>query len=155
MQKQQSATLETILSEVLANLAFMFGDDEVGEPAEDEGWLETTIRYQGASTGTLKFRCTHGFSLLLAANLLGLDPDQGSQEDGDDAVKEFMNIVCGQLITAWHGAEDIYSFGIPEIKRLPVAPGMGDGECEEKVSLSVEEQPVQLLYWSGDRTPDV
>jgi hypothetical protein len=144
--------LETILSEVLADLAFMFSDDEVAEPMEGQEWLETTICYDGPSTGALTFRCTRGFSLLLAGNLLGIDPDQGSDEDGEDAVKEFMNIVCGQLVTAWHGVEDIYNLSIPKIKHLPEAPTFRDDDCEQKVSLSVEEHLVQLLYTPGARS---
>ena len=44
MLQQKAPTLTTILSEVLANLAFMFTDDESAEPAPDDRWLETTIR---------------------------------------------------------------------------------------------------------------
>ena len=48
MLQQKTATLTTIFSEVLANLAFMFTDDEPGPPSAGDIWLETFISYQGS-----------------------------------------------------------------------------------------------------------
>ena len=80
METQKTTTLTVIFSEVLANLAFMFADEDVLEPSTEDNWMETVISYQGASRGKLTFNCTRDFSILLASNLLGLDPEEIDHE---------------------------------------------------------------------------
>ena len=144
-QEQKTATLATIFSEVLANLAFMFDDEEDREPASGEVWLETTIEYRGSVSGCLRFWCSRHFSALLAANLLGVDPsDDDAGAQGEDAVKEFMNIVCGQLVTAVHGADEAFNLTIPETRELAETPELDGGSAGEVASLSVEGHHLQL-----------
>ena len=147
MQQNQSATLVTIFSDVLASLAFMFTEDEEGELLPREVWLETTIGYRGPASGVLRFQCTRAFSILLAANLLGVTPpDDTAESKGDDAVKEFMNIVCGQLITALHGTESVFDLTIPQIRELAAVPDFsGDGRGGT-ARLSVDGHRVGLSH---------
>lgn len=146
MQQQKAATLATIFSDVLANLAFMFTDDADTDAQPDEIWLETTIGYRGQACGDLAFRCTRRFTRLLAANLLGVDAEDESTEEADDAAKEFMNIVCGQLVTALHGSEEIFNLTIPQIRRLDDEPDLTRDDGEIVSTLSVEGCRVQLQY---------
>jgi chemotaxis protein CheY-P-specific phosphatase CheC len=151
MQEQKAATLATIFSDVLADLAFMFTDEQHGESDPGDPWLETTIGYRGAMNGNLRFRCTRSFTRLLASNLLGADPDGDTAEDqADDAVKEFMNIVCGQLVTAIHGTEEVFNLTIPTVTHLEVAPDFSDDDGVTSATLSVEGCRLQLFYEPGD-----
>lgn len=151
MQQQKSTILTTICSEVLSNLAFLFTEEEPGERLPDGSWLETTIRYKGPCAGTLKFTCTSDFSILLAANLLGIAPqDQEAQDKGRDAVKEFMNIVCGQLVTAIHGTDDVINLTIPEIRELSEAPEWTPEDNVDSTTLSVEGHLIRLSYLSAE-----
>lgn len=154
MQDQKTATLALIFSEVLANLAFMFTDEDPGDPPAGDVWLETTIAYSGPVSGTLRLRCTRDFSTRLAANLLGTDPgDRDAEQSASDAVKELMNILCGQFITAAHGAEEVFSLTIPEIVELSETPDLTAGEGAtaplqgvETSAVSVDGQFVQLSH---------
>lgn len=147
MQDQKTAALTTIFSEVLADLAFMFTDEELADPPAGDVWLETTISYGGPVAGTLRLRCTRDFSAQLAANLLGADPgDPDSELSASDAVKEFMNIVCGQFITAVHGTEEVFNLTIPEIVELPQAPELTVCEGVETSVVSVDGKFVQLSH---------
>lgn len=152
MQEQKTATLTTTFSEVLANLAFMFTDEEPEEPSGDDLWLEALITYQGPVNGTLRFRCTRDFSRHLAANLLGLDAaEEITESQANDVAKEFLNIVCGQFVTATHGTEDVFDLTIPEIRELAEMPDLSDtNEVEGEVAtMFVEGHPVQLAYTPG------
>jgi len=121
MLRQRTATPATIFSEVLANLAFMFTDEDIPAPAPGDPWLETIIEYRGSVCGTLTFLCTRGFARLLAANLLAIDPqDPAADTKAEDAAREFMNIVCGQLVTTLHGAERMFDLSIP--RSTPLNP---------------------------------
>lgn len=149
MQDQETSKLTTILSEVLANLAFVCADDQGVDPPAGERWLATTIRYKGPVAGSLRLICTRGFAVQVAAILLGIDPsDDLARQESDDAVKEFMNILCGQLVTAVHGTEDVYNLTIPEVVELSAVPEFGT-RCEtpaEESLLSVNGEPVQLFH---------
>ena len=151
-QDQKTATLTTIFSEVLANLAFMFSDDEkLPAPTAADVWLETEISYHGPQSGTLRFWCTREFSVTLAANLLGINPDDDDAgDDANDAAKEFMNIVCGQLITAIHGTEAVFDLTLPTLRELPETPQFSDDGGPHSATLFVEGQRLHLRYEPGN-----
>jgi CheY-specific phosphatase CheX len=150
MQPLSTTTLTAIFSEVLANLAFMFTDEDQAAACAEDTWLETVISYEGSANGTLRFRCTRSFSFLLAANLLGVDPsDDVPNTTADDAVREFMNIVCGQFVTAVHGTQEVFNLTIPRIKELSETPDISDDNSPDSSALSVEGRLVQLSYVPG------
>lgn len=147
MQNQKTTTLTTIFSDVLANLAFMFNDDEPSEPAGGEVWMETTISYHGSESGSLRLSCPTEFAALLAANLLGIDPqDRDAETKAEDAVKEFMNIVCGQLITTWYGSEQVFDLTIPQTRMLMETPNFSASVEADTTHLSVEGHQVLLVH---------
>lgn len=149
MQDQQTTTLTTVLSEVLADLAFMFADDGEREPSVGERWLETSISYKGSVSGSLRLTCTWTFAAQLAANLLGMESgEETNEQEANDAVKEFMNVICGQYVTAVYGTEDVFNLTIPEVLELPIAPDLEEFEnsSDETALLSVDGQWMKLLH---------
>jgi len=147
LQQDHMKTLVTIFSKVMANLAFMFTNEDQVDPPIERSWLQTTISYHGLVSGTLRFRCSKEFSRLLAANLLGVDVEDSKAESGaEDAVKEFMNILCGQYITEYHGVDAICNLTIPYIQEMDEAPHFAPDENPETASFSVENHMVQLSY---------
>jgi hypothetical protein len=150
MPEQQTATLAAVFSDVLASLAFMFTDGRPAEVPTEGRWLESAIGYRGPMTGELRLRCTRGFAARLAASLLGIDPnDADADARADDAVKEFMNIVCGQFVTTVYGAEDIFSLAFPELRELETAPDLEAEDGDDCTTLCVEGHPVQLACIVG------
>jgi CheY-specific phosphatase CheX len=151
MRPPTKATLTTVFSDVLANLAFMFSDGSQAEPLPGTRWLETSIAYRGPVVGTLTFHCTTEFGELLAANLLGVDAaDHAARARTQDAVKEFMNIVCGQFITALHGTEHIFDLSIPQTRELDETPHLVTADTAHVSTLTVEGHRVQLTYTPGE-----
>jgi len=151
MEPLTTANLTPVFSDVLANLAFMFTDENRGDPSPATNWLETTISYHGPTSGTLKLQCPTEFGVLLAANLLGVDAeDDDAGSKAQDAVKEFMNIVCGQFVTTIHGTEQVFDLTIPQTRELTEPPD-STGHDESLVStLTVEGHSVQLTYAPDD-----
>lgn len=150
MPEQKAATLAMIFSDVLADLAFMFTDDEEATSHPGDVWLETAIGYRGPVNGDLRFRCTRAFTCLLAGNLLGIAPEEAGPEQADDAAREFMNIVCGQLVTALHGTDAVFNLTIPEITEIAESPDFSLNDGCHSATVSVEGQSVQLLYQLAD-----
>jgi len=150
MLQQRTATIAAIFSEVLANLAFMFTEEDLPPSPEGDPWMETTIGYRGPACGSLSFLCTRGFARVLAANLLAIDPeDRDADAKAPDAAKEFMNIVCGQLVTTLHGPEQVFDISIPRNRPLNEGPDLMLSPGPESCTLSVEGFPVQLTFLPG------
>ncbi|GJM24314.1 MAG: hypothetical protein DHS20C16_07290 [Phycisphaerae bacterium] len=146
MQSQTTATLTTVLSDVLADLAFMFcdGGDYCEQPSES--WLETSIGYSGGVSGELNLICTRTFAVQLAENLLGFEAgEEVSNQESNDAVREFMNVICGQFVTAAHGTEDVFNLTIPSVSELEDEPFV-EGSGDEIAQLSVDGQWLQLRH---------
>ncbi len=134
----QTPTLEAILSDVLGELAFLVSDDETVELPADTLWLHCTVAYRGPLSGTLECWCTPAFATQLSANLLGLEADDGAvQVRAADAVRELMNVLCGQLITAWHGRDQIFDLTIPDVRECAEVPVPATEERTHWVRLSV------------------
>ncbi|MBP7936005.1 MAG: chemotaxis protein CheX [Phycisphaerae bacterium] len=151
---QTKTTLKELFSEILANLAFMFTDDEESEPSDQDVWLETSVRYLGPNRGTLVFHCPRRFTTGLAANLLGVDPEAPQVDNqSEDAVKEFMNILCGQLVTQFFGSQDIYNLSIPQCRVLPEVPEFIAARDPNVASLSVDGSRIQLVHLIEDPAP--
>jgi CheY-specific phosphatase CheX len=142
---QQTSPLTAVFSEVLANMAFLFTEPPADPPLEEVGRLECSIAYRGPTRGRLSLRCTPQFALTLAANLLDIDPESPEAAlQGQDALKELLNVLCGQLVTTLYGQEDAFELTIPVITRPTEALAANGGELLET---TVEGEPVQLAHF--------
>ena len=139
--------LTTIVGDVLADLAFLVSDDEQPEPVPGAVWMECRISYSGPPGGTLRCWCTWDFAVQLAANLLGLGPDNEAVLSGvDDAICEFMNVVCGQFITACHGTDRVFNLSIPTAVECAETPQFNFDDDEVACGLSVSGEPFYCAY---------
>ena len=143
-----------VLTDVLGNLAFMVGDDEPVEDRAESVWLECEISYHGSVNASVTCWCTRDFAIQLAANLLGIEPDESdAQAAAEDSLREFMNVFVGQLVTAWHGTTDVYTLSIPAISQHagpPSAPAGGDAAPSQ---LSISGELFYCAYRALSRTP--
>ncbi len=147
MPRATTVSPTTIFSEILANLAFMFTGEPVPDPPAGGDWWEATIAYRGPDCGTLRLCCTSEFARLLAANLLGVDPqEEPAGAKAADSVKELMNVLCGQFVTAVHGTEHVFDLSLPQIRELSVVDA-ADGPSEEGfATVYVEGHAVRIAH---------
>lgn len=146
MAEPNSKTLTKIFSEVLANLAFLFEDGTAAASGGDTPAIRwyTRISYFGRCAGALCLVSPPAFAELLAANLLGLEKDDpGLAGSAEDAVKEFMNILCGQFVTAVYGPQDVFNLSIPVVETETDPLPDGAVQTDE---LWVEGQPVRVTW---------
>lgn len=152
MKDDSHRILARTLSDTLANLAFMFTDNEPADIAPDADWLEVEISYHGPVHGRLLVRCTRSFAVRLSANLLGIDATELEAELGaEDGLCEFANVLCGQLVTALHDTDDVFNLSVPRLRPLTGAPEPATADLA--ICIHVEGDPLQLVYSPGLACP--
>jgi len=139
--------LATIVGDVLGDLAFLVSGDKPPVPASGAAWMECRISYSGPVAGTLHCWCTRDFAVQLAANLLGLSPQNQEVQSGlGDALCEFINVVCGQWVTACHGTGLVFDLSIPTASPCTPAPQINFEGSETACALSVSGEPFYCKY---------
>jgi hypothetical protein len=99
--ESSSQTLEQALSEALETMAFITPlppEDPSAAPAAPA--VLTRIEFRGPiAAGALELICPDPFGAMLAANLLGVEPnDPDARGKTADAIRELLNVACGTLL---------------------------------------------------------
>lgn len=119
ISRAQSVLLEVIRN-VLERFAFMFCEME--EDQRFQNWrgvcLQAFISFSGSHKATIRVTAPETLCLEMAGNILGLAPDEVQPEDGMDALKELVNVVCGELTPALYGDKEIFELSVPEAIRI-------------------------------------
>ena len=113
--------LGRVVIEILEEAAFLFTEpmDEDATQAPSPELIVARIGYRGPSRGEMLFSTPTNVAVELAANLLGLEPDDPEVEGkGDEAVGEMLNIIGGALLKEWFGSSADFEMGIPKVERM-------------------------------------
>jgi CheY-specific phosphatase CheX len=110
-----SARLTAVTTDTLKRLAFIFASPAESAPAVEESPSETVrVDFSGAFTGGLELSLSVPVLAELAANMLGADEGERlSADDQRDALKELVNVVCGNLLPALAGRAQEFNIGTP------------------------------------------
>ena len=145
-QPDTQPALGAIVGNVLGDMAFLVSDDDGAACDHDGTWLTGAIRYRGPMNGRIKCWFTAQLAAELAANLLGLEPNSAqAQQDAGDAVGEFMNVLCGQLVTTWFDRSAIFDLSIPEVSKTSQAPADAEPGGQH-ACLTVSGQPLHCWH---------
>jgi hypothetical protein len=106
------------ISRILGEAAFIF-TDALAEGAKPPGaaWDAdgVSLRFFGSPGGELRMWVGKGFACYAAANMLGLDADsEDARRKGTDALKELLNMIVGNFITAAYGDTPVFELGLPK-----------------------------------------
>jgi hypothetical protein len=142
----RSAILD-VFAQVLEDYAFLFSDTlEAGSTNDAEGpFLNVTMSFHGPFKGTLTLAVPKSFGPPLAANVLGLDLDEPLPESSAaDALKELLNVTCGNLLTALAGDEPIFDLTVPEVAPLSQSEWEAVASSPDSVGFLIEDWPAFL-----------
>ncbi len=85
-------------------------------PRFDHALIHAHITFEGPSSGELGLLMDPGFAADLASRILGMDESGDLLQDMVlDAVKELLNVVCGQFLTQRFGYEPAFTLGVPRV----------------------------------------
>ena len=117
MDQQIRNIMAVVANETLEKLAFIFAfpDDERVKDGPAPA-VTGRVDFNGYFSGVLMMRISQGAVTELAANMLGLDDDcEISGDEQQDAFKEMLNVICGNLLPAIAGDQMEFNIGAPAI----------------------------------------
>ena len=73
------------------------------------------MTYSGGMTGSISLIVPDDVCPEIAANVLGKDPDDAIvAAQSADALKEVLNVLCGNILTAVAGESPVFDLSVPE-----------------------------------------
>ena len=121
MDYEKKEVMAEVFCRVLEKLAFMFGEEVEKEELSGEGesYYHSMISFKGSCSGAFGIAAPVNFCLELAANVLGMDPDEDEVKGkAGDALKELLNMMCGQLLTDMFGDEEVFDLSVPRLSEM-------------------------------------
>ncbi len=108
--------LAQVAVESFGTLGFMFPLDEAEAGAAGSliEPITVAVSFHGPRTGWVTLTAPSGLLPILAANMTG-DDGPISAEVQQDAFKEMLNVICGNLLPQLAGAEAVFDVGSPKI----------------------------------------
>lgn len=146
MNPDHAETLTRVFTEVLEQLAFMFVETpDTTETPESEHLVATSMAFRGPCSGKVTLAAPREMAPVLAANVLGLDPgeDLGIQASYD-ALKELLNVTCGNVLTAIAGDEPVFDLTVPEVMEFSSDAWTDLAEQPGTIYCLVDDFPVLL-----------
>ncbi len=146
MESMRDIALQTF-GRILGDAAFIFIDSlaENTRPSPDDWDAEgISLKFIGQPSGEFRLWVGSAFTRIVAANMLGIDTDsEETVHKGIDALKELLNIVVGNFITAAYGDTPVFVLGLPEqLQREQLIKDFTDADA---VWLAAEGNPVMFL----------
>ncbi len=149
MKPDQIEIVQDVFCDVLEQLAFMFG-----EPVDKEELVKNNTKhvqahmsFSGDQSGEIFVTVPSDMCPELAANVLGVEPDDERVFDlANDALKEILNITCGQLLTTVIGVEPVFDLSVPDINNINPRKWSKLLEEPESLGFLVDDYPVLLNF---------
>ena len=115
MNEEAKKILTSIAVETLERLAFIFSSAE----EENDGLISemkaADVSFSGPFSGKLVMKMSTPAVLEMTANMLGIDENKATNEQQSDAMKEALNVICGNLLPAIGGSHVIFNISVPQI----------------------------------------
>ncbi|MGE0086188.1 MAG: chemotaxis protein CheX [Desulfococcaceae bacterium] len=155
MTKQIEHILWQVTEDVMGKLAFMFSypdDESAEESSADEGEkIISSVSFKGLFDGKLEMLVSPGILPDLAGNMLGLDDGEtATEEEQYDAIKELVNVICGNLLPEIAGKQAIFKVGVPQTGG---ERGLSGGKPLARVSMMIEDERCEIRLWVQGQIP--
>lgn len=110
--------LSDTVAAMLEEAAFVFSDPVDSESVSNdvkERLLGFTIGFDNDASGKIEVYAEKDIAKVIAANMIGCEEDDPeAEENAESALKEFTNILAGNVITAIYGTEPVIDLSLPE-----------------------------------------
>jgi len=126
---------------VLENAAFVFVDEDIGNTdISGYSFIGGKINFDGKYCGNVSIWMASETIDSIARNLLSIDDDDKvSVKQRDDALKEMLNMITGNLLTSLYDEQLVFNLDIPQLLKEKLNT---DELPEYSVTLYSESVPV-------------
>jgi|GEM_PF-3327521 len=136
--------------DMFERMGFLLGesaDKADFRPDETAGSVRGEIRFAGDLHGSLNIVTTEKLGRLLASNFLGLDEAQQAKDsEMADAIKEFLNVYCGNILAEITEKGENVDLLVPETTLCSVEYMKGVVHNPESVFVLIEGEPAAFLF---------
>ncbi len=151
MKEPIKETLYRVAVEVLEKIAFVFSFTEDERKNIGTGASVTAkVTFSGLFAGSLVMRISSSILPELTGNMLGLDEnEQTTREQQHDAIKELINVICGNLLPAIAGKRMVFNVDTPRVISKDETIDESNLVSTARLSLEEEGQCDLILYVDG------
>ena len=158
MEQKIKNILAGVTGDTLEKLAFLFVfPDEERDSDGPPPVIMGRVEFNGFFSGSIALRMSSSVLPELSANMLGVDDDAVvSPEDQQDAFKELLNVICGNLLPAIAGDHVVFNIEAPEIiseDDTKTEMGVEKPMCVER--LTVEDGFCDVYLFIKGNIPDI
>ncbi len=149
MDSSRSETVADTFCDVLQSLAFMFAEPVPKHELATPGGpcVEARMGFSGAMQGAVALAVPEDTCVEIAANVLGMDAeDEVVMDRAHDALKEVLNITCGQLLVTLAGKAPLFDLSVPAVTDVDAGRWEELLAEEHAIALLVEEQAAILSF---------
>ncbi|MCP4291412.1 MAG: chemotaxis protein CheX [bacterium] len=132
---------------IVEKLTFMFGEVATKEEIDSPGTLFTlaSMKFAGDMAGELSVAVPSEITAEIAANILGLEPeDIESETMMNDALAEMLNVVCGHVIMDMKGTDANFKLASPETTYVDDEKYREMMASDDYAGLMLDDNPVFL-----------
>jgi hypothetical protein len=149
--------LARVGARVLEDAAYVLAEPAQARPYDSVAWGTCGVRlaFSGPFGGGCELWVPRELARLLATNMLGLavnDDCAEADEMGAEALRETMNILCGNLLTEIAGQEPVFDLGMPIVPERVTALPQGCSVVE--TWFEVDGRPLLLRAWVSPRAAE-
>ena len=158
MNEKVNDVISTVVTDTIEKLVFMFASPyDPKNSTEEDPDIGVSVSFTGPFSGTLGMKVSGEVLSEIAVNILGVDDeDEITIEDKNDALKETINIICGNILPAIAGKRAVFNIGVPEIIQEGEDIKGNDGEdLASDVKLSLDEGRCDLVLFVNGKIPEV
>ena len=112
--------------------------------------ISATMKFSGHSNGWLTLQLVSRILDMLAENMLGEPPEgDDADEKRQDALKEVLNMICGNFLTQWAGEEPVFELSPPTIVDLNTPESNEGPSTPVSVLFNLEDTCARILVCTG------
>lgn len=141
--------LKKVFIAVLEKQAFMFADsiNPVEFETKDGNYLSVAMGFGGEFSGRIQLAAPKALAHEVAANFLGVDAESPEAlAHGADSLKELLNIICGNLLTALAGDRPVFDLTIPQIMPMTSDEAANLAGKDGMLAFRVEDRDLVLGF---------
>jgi hypothetical protein len=126
MSDQIKREIEGVFTRIIEDWGLMCVDEAIEcnglAPCFDTNkvFFVASVRFKGPFKGAYTVACQDSFAKALVLNLLGTE-GSSNVDEMEDGVREFANVLAGNIITQCYGEDTVFALEAPQVTRMSAA----------------------------------